>query len=172
MKKLLVATAFICLLGIPAFAADDTPVFEIFGGYTLGLADTEDFADTYDEGIERFMFNGFTGAGEFNIRSWIGIPIEFTYAKASETGLGGEFKDKTFTFLVGPRFGYRSDRVRVFGHALFGMQRNDYSSPYYNYEPESRLAIAFGGGLDIAINEMISIRAGIRNFLLPRDIAL
>ncbi|MBN2318552.1 MAG: outer membrane beta-barrel protein [Acidobacteria bacterium] len=160
MKKLLVAVALFSLFCIPALA-QDTPQVEIYGGYGL----------LHDTGI---TLHGFQAAVEGNINKNFSIVGEFGYGQKDVTDevnfladlfdIGEGIEDanlKSFTFLVGPRVSYRTERVRPFAHVLFGIHRiggsatveGESGSEYLN-----NFGIAFGGGLDIVVNDTISIR--------------
>ena len=78
---------------------------------------------------------------------------------------------KSFTFLFGPRVSYRTERVRPFAHVLFGIHRiggsamieGESGSEYFN-----NFGIAFGGGVDFAVNNTISIRPAQIDLLSSR----
>ncbi len=130
MRKLLLAVALFGLFCMPLFA-QDAPKTEVFGGYQMLHA--------YDTTV-----NGFTGAVEGNINQNVGIVGDFGFGRKD----GANF----YSFLGGPQFSYRAEKFRVFGRALFGGAKTAM------VDTETHFALAFGGGVDIAMNEMISFR--------------
>jgi opacity protein-like surface antigen len=146
MKKLLVVLALFSLLSIPAFAQDEAPAFEIFGGYTL--AHSSDWDQTG---------NGFAAALTGNVNKTFGVTGEFGFYDFD----GG----KGYTYMAGPQIGYRAGAVRPFGEALFGGTTlkgdGDASS-------ESHFSMSFGGGLDLALSDKISIRPAKLDLLTIR----
>ena len=135
MKKLLVVAAVFGLFCIPVFA-QDVPKAEIFGGYSL--VSSNDLDQTGQ---------GFAAALEGNITGMFGIVGEFGYYDFD----GG----KAYTFMGGPRIGYRAGKVRPFGHALFG--GTNLSADAVD-SSETYFSMALGGGLDFAVNQVLSIR--------------
>jgi len=147
MNKLLVGLLLLSVLCIPALA-EDTPKAEVYGGYQL-------LRHPGGDGYDSYRLNGFLAAVEGNLKPFIGIVGEFGYARKAWDDYG---ETESFsTFLFGPRFGYRAGKVRVFAHYLLGGLR--YSDTYDGGDyKESRFAQAIGGGLDLTVNKMISIR--------------
>jgi len=150
MNKLLVGLVLFSLCCLPALAAD-TPKAEVYGGYQFlrhpGGAD-----------YSAFNYNGFTTAVEGNVKSFLGIVGEFGFARKSwDYGEGYTETENVIPFLFGPRFSYRAGKSRFFVHYLLGAIR--YSDTYDGSTyTNTNFSQAIGGGLDIAINKMISIR--------------
>ena len=152
MKKLLVAIVLFSLLSIPVFA-QDVPKFEAYGGYQL-------LRHPGGEGYDSYIINGFTAAFEGNLKPFFGIVGEFGYGRKSWDELYINETESFTTYLFGPRFGYRTDKFRIFGHYLLGGLH--YSDEYtdegtYTYT-DNNFAQAIGGGIDISLGKMISIR--------------
>jgi len=158
MKKCLIALILFFILAVPLGAQDHSRM-EVYGGF-LFLHD--DFLN--DEGNKN-NYLGIIGAFELNVKSWFGIVGEFGYGnRLAEERLrwadSSPYVERSqSTLLVGPRFGYRWERFRFFGHVLIGVNREsayivdtDYSGS--NGDP----AIDLGFGLDISINDRVSIR--------------
>ena len=170
MKNLLVVVALFSLFCIPALA-QETPQVEIYGGYGL----------LHDTGI---TLHGFQAAVEANVNQYFSVVGEFGFNKKDITedaqflmdlfDIEGTIEDadlKSFTFLFGPRVSYRTERVRPFAHVLFGIHRiggsatieGESGSEYLN-----NFGIAFGGGVDFAVNNTISIRPAQIDLLSSR----
>jgi hypothetical protein len=136
MKKIPFALALISLLSFPVFAQDNTPAFEIFGGYSL--FDNSDGGETghgIDIALEGSATNIFSIVGEFGFYDFKG--------------------GKVYTFMGGPRVSLRTEKLRPFAHILFGgahikADNSDWS--------DTNFSMASGGGFDVLINESFSIR--------------
>ena len=136
MKKLLVAVALLSLFSFPVFAQDDAPAFEVFGGYS--------FINDYNAGETG---HGFAAALEGNATNTFGIVGEFGFYDFD----GGS----VYSYMFGPRFGYRAEKFRPFAHILFGGVT---LSPDEESANENYFSMAFGGGIDINISDRFSIR--------------
>jgi hypothetical protein len=152
MQKILFAIALCILFSLPLCAAE-YPAAEIFGGYQF----------IHNEDLN---FNGFTAAVEGNVNKTLGIVGDFGYGQGSgpvaRTGGTYNIDDTFFSFMGGPRVGYRASKARVFGEVLFGGGRYDYTAKSGSTTVETKTGtnfmIAFGGGLDIKASKRISIR--------------
>ena len=138
MKRFLTAIALLGILGLPLYA-QDAPKAELFGGYQF----------IHDSGIN---LSGFNAAIEGNISKNVGIVGDLTYGRNDTFG--------EFNFLGGPRISYRTDKVRIFGEALLGLVR--VGTPG---QRDNGFGFAFGGGVDFALNEKVSIRPVRFDFL-------
>lgn len=147
MRKLLLAIALLSLVCIPALA-QDAPVAEVYGGYQL-------FRHPGGDGYDGYNLHGFLASVEGNLKPYFGIVGEFGYNRKT----WDEYNEtETFSsFLFGPRFGYRAGNFRVFGHYLLGAVRYsaDWDGDDYS---DTNFGQAIGGGVDISLNNMISIR--------------
>jgi opacity protein-like surface antigen len=163
MKKLLVLLALCSLLSIPAFAGD-APKFEVFGGYSFVHAlENKDLED------DAMTLQGFVAEAEYGAHPNIGIVAEFGFYQNSEDWsewdgeYTGAYRWRDIPFLFGPRFGYRGDKFRVFGHYLFGFVKNSYldkgdDGEIYTDWSDTNFAQAVGGGVDIVLSDKISVR--------------
>ena len=102
-------------------------------------------------------------------------------AVAPQYSESGKQKGSIFTFMAGPHFAARgNDRITPFAHALFGFSRAnltasascmeggvDCSSDLLDYlleyeafvdDSDTGFAMAFGGGLDVNVNQHFGIR--------------
>ena len=170
MKKFLVVITLFSLFCIPALA-QDVPQVEIYGGYGL----------VHDTGM---TLHGFQAAVEGNVNQYFSIVGEFGYGQKDITeeanflidllGIEGSVDNadlKNLTFLAGPRVGYRTERVRPFAHVLFGIHRLSGSATAGEESISEHLnnfGIAFGGGVDVVVNDTISIRPAQFDLLMSR----
>ena len=143
MRKLLILLPFLI---VPVSAwAQETPRFEIFGGYSGFLANAN---------ATNFYLNGVGFAAQENLNSWFGGVLDFSTHFGKENG----FKTNTQTISYGPVFSYRKSKSIVpFAHAMVGVERG--GTNYLGIsQPEERLAVLAGGGLDIKVRPNIALR--------------
>lgn len=165
MRKLFLTLAVVALSAIPARAQDEYPILEIFGGYSYLSADTA--IEDEDGDIDISDREGFHGAGfsfSVNLSRRFGFVGDFSYNARSISipGIDGDVGLNALFFLFGPRVTARSDRVTGFGHALIGGVRTttDFSDFVPNAKiSETSFALGLGGGVDIGVNDDISVRA-------------
>ncbi|NLT65146.1 MAG: outer membrane beta-barrel protein [Acidobacteria bacterium] len=167
MKYLLSAMAAVLLLPFAA-SAQDYPRAEIFGGYQF-------LREVGTEGTGTLNYHGFLTAVEVNAHSNFGIVGEFGlgFADAGQdlTESPAEITLKQFVFMGGPRVSYRSDAVRVFGHALFGADRFSTGAAFSGISENASLTpfmMAFGGGIDFVVNDRISVRPAQIDYVTSR----
>ena len=148
MRKLLVTLALISMFCVPAIG-QDLPQVEVYGGYLF-----QKYPGVY--------LHGFVGAIEVNINRFFSVAGEYGYGYNGLSYWEGDVSWNDMTFMIGPRFSYRGGRIRLFAHALLGGMRNSSNADrtYFLLEAGSvtKFAMAFEGGIDIALNERISIR--------------
>jgi len=163
MRKLILPLAVIFLAAIPAYAQDEYPSVEIFGGYSyLSVdvgADFDDDDDIFDID-ERESFHGIGVSIAGNISSSFGIVGDFSYNRKDITDVVGFDSNANVTlFLFGPRFTARGDSVDGFVHALIGGARQRVTVEDFDFDvSETDLALGFGGGVDIKASERFAIR--------------
>ncbi|HSE98894.1 MAG TPA: outer membrane beta-barrel protein [Blastocatellia bacterium] len=144
MKKLFMMIAVLFAAAIPAQAQDSYPSAEIFGGYAYFNADV----------FEREHLHGFGVSFTGNLGPRVGLVAEFSGHYGSIDIPGDELDFSTYTFLFGPRFSARSDRVTAFGHVLLGGVR----SKVEDFDGVTDFAMAIGGGVDVTASSSIGIR--------------
>lgn len=145
MRKFLI---LLPLLLVPMSSrAQDVPRFEIFGGYSNLLANANASTPNFD-------LNGVGVAAQENLNSWFGGVLDFSTHFGTENGQ----KTNIQTVSYGPVFTYRKAKIVVpFGHAMIGVARG--GTNYLNIsQPEERLAVLAGGGLDLKLMPNIALR--------------
>jgi opacity protein-like surface antigen len=145
MKKLVLAT--ILMLGLSAIAmAQDVPMAEVFGGYSFARCNV----GTDNE----CNFDGWNAAVDFNINKNWGIAVDVSgyYGSPDNVGL---LDSKSHNFMFGPRYAFRTDRVVPFIQGLVGI---NHVNPAKIEMVQNNFAMAFGGGIDIKVNDRLSIR--------------
>jgi hypothetical protein len=154
MRKLLLMVALFGLFCVPLFATD-YPTAEAYGGYQyLHATGTS--------------LNGFTGAGEFSIGPTFSIVGDFGYGK-------GDASVKDVLFFGGPRMSYRGEKIRLFGHILFGADHISGGTTTgvgaITTGSSTGFAMTYGGGIDISITSRISIRPAQLDLIRVRQSA-
>ena len=181
MRRVLTTLTLLLLLAPGALAQDEYKKWEFFGGYSaLGFdnigGDTGN-ANLDDELGERNTLRGFELSLTRNVHRYVGVKFDYSlhlredeFSRPAGSGtvdttvqnyLGGlQFKNND---KEGPRF-------KPFAHALFGVavQKIDIDSPQLGavfnvsdfHVNETSFAMAFGGGIDIKLNDRFDGRAG------------
>jgi opacity protein-like surface antigen len=139
MRQFLILMLSFGLLSLPV-VAQDFPKAEIFGGYQY----------THFEGSVNA--NGWNASLTGNVNHWFGVAADFS----------GAYKagDHVHTYMFGPVFSARSDKVTPFAHALFGGASGGGTNAF---------AMAFGGGVDVKVAEKVAFRLIQGDWLLFRS---
>jgi hypothetical protein len=136
--KLLCGIVFLmaCMVCPAVFAQEEAPKFELFGGFaSMSIAEPY-----FDRGGSRGVEASFTG----NINSSVGIKGDFGVNIGNVEGDGHV---RRYTFMGGPQFTKRTEKLNVFGHVLAGLARIDDGTSRYAWKANG-LGLAFGGGVD------------------------
>jgi hypothetical protein len=110
MKKLLVTLTLIGMFCVPSIAQDLSQV-EVYGGYLF-----QKYPGVY--------LHGFVGAVEVNINRFFSVVGEYGFGYNGLSYWEGDVSWNDMTFMIGPRFSFRRDRIRLFAHTLWGGMRN------------------------------------------------
>ncbi len=181
MKRILTLSTVLLICTTAAFAqSDDYKKWEFFGGYSAltfdNLGDDTDNAAVNDLLSEKNTLRGFELAITRNFHKYVGAKFDYSLHLREDDfsrPLGNGTVDTTVqNFLGGLQVKNNSEdgpRFKPFAHALFGVanQKLDLDSPQLPlvlgisdfHVNETSFAMAFGGGLDIKLNERIDIRA-------------
>ncbi len=175
IKNLLRVVCLLAALAPCSALAQETPRAEIFGGYS--------FLNFRSEG-EGVNGHGFTVSVAGNLNKNVGLVGEFGRQSASERiNLRDFFGDPTLpnvtieakaslaTYVFGPRFYARSDRITGFAHALAGGARGRGEASASGVSgglSDTGFALTLGGGIDINAGKYIAIRVGQFDYLLTR----
>ena len=186
MIKKVILSGVLALVGAVGAMAQtsDYKKSEFYVGYSNNQVDSG-----FDSGNsvqsffrDRESFNGFEAAGVYNIHRYVGIKgdVSGTYKKQSinsGTSNGNvpfDVNRSVYNFLGGVQFKDNSSEARFkpFAHVLVGaghLRTNlkdivcsgglTTCQNFVSKESETKLAGAFGGGLDIKVSNKISIRA-------------
>lgn len=139
----------ILLLSTTLFSfAQEFPKTEVFAGYSYVRMSV--YHNTHQN------FSGWNGSVAFNPNRWVGVVADFSGHYSS-----GNLSN--YSFMVGPRFTYRTQsRLTPFAHALAGVAREGEPTVSLNgpggTSHRTGIAYAFGGGVDAAVTERVSVR--------------
>jgi len=163
-----------------AALAQDYKKWEFFGGYSAlnfdNLGGDTDNAEVNDILGEKNTLRGFELAVTRNFHKYIGAKFDYSLHlredEFSRPAGSGTIDSTVQNFLGGIQIKDNSEdgpRFKPFAHALVGVahQKLDVDSPQLPavfgisdfHVNETSFAMAFGGGIDIKLNERIDIRA-------------
>ena len=165
MKRIVCLLGLVVLIGGTA-AAQDAPRAEGFLGYSYVRVNP-------GQGISGVNLHGGSGQLSFNAASSFGTVADFGGYRVRETisTPGGPITadGNIFTYLFGPRYTYRGERVQPFAQALFGGARAS-ASALGATASENAFAMALGGGVDVKVNDWFAVRPVQAEYLLSRFI--
>ena len=147
--------AALLALAAPAYAQlGAPPKFEVFGGYSLLPADSQDFPRATSHGVQ--------GGAQWNLSRWFGVFGEAAVQKSTARDLGRSFagliaKTTVTEYLWGPRLTWRGERANVFGHGLFGLCIGNAGEGFEGFS-DNGPTFGFGGGVDVAVTRRVAIR--------------
>ena len=150
MKKLVLVA--VLMLGFAVLAvAQDIPKAEIFGGYSFVKCEANANADDID-----CSMSGWDANLAVNGSKYLAFVADFS-------GVYGDIEDagnlKLFSAMFGPKLTIRAGRVTPYIQGLFGATHASFTAEDdVEAETENMFAMAFGGGIDVAVNDRISIR--------------
>ena len=180
-KRILTSATLVLLCATAAFAQSDYKKWEFFGGYSAlhfdNLAGDTNNAAIDDVLGDRQTLRGFELAITRNFHKYVGAKFDYSLHLREDNfsrPAGSGTVDSTIqNFLGGIQIKNNKEdgpRFKPFGHALFGVahQKVDVDSPQLPiifgisdfHVNETSFAMAFGGGVDIRLNNKIDIRAG------------
>lgn len=156
-------------------AAQEAPRVEVFGGAAYANASLVS---------GRSSLGGWDAAADFNFTRALGVTADFSglYGGSTTSTLPIgvcptppcapgtiSFDGHMHTFLAGPRYAYRMEKVTLFGHVLLGGGRLAGTTVFTNValppgvparfsSAESGFALAIGGGMDYALTPRLAFR--------------
>ncbi|HEY1528036.1 MAG TPA: PKD domain-containing protein [Candidatus Angelobacter sp.] len=145
------------------------PAVDLFIGYSYVRFRTD--AGTK----EGFNWHGLTAALAGNINRWFSLVGDVGAYRIK--GLPAAVSGSAYTFMAGPQFSRRGERLTPFVHALFGAARlSDIQvsaipsgSAFFNRSfSQNSFATALGGGLDANFNKHIGFRIFQFEYLLTK----
>ena len=179
MKRLLTLITLILSVTTTVWAQDDYKKWEFFGGYSAlffdNLAGDTGSAAVDDVLGDRQTLRGFNLAVTRNFHKYVGATFDYSLHlredEFSRPAGSGTIDTTVQNFLGGIQIKNNSEdgpTFKPFGHALFGVavQKVDVDSPNLPavfgisdfHTNETSFAMAFGGGLDIKLNNRLDVR--------------
>jgi opacity protein-like surface antigen len=179
MRRLVTLAALILVSTGTALAQDDYKKFEFFGGYSALFVDNlagDTGSPAVDDVLgEKQTLRGFNLAAGYNFHKYFGAKFDYSLHLREDNfsrPLGSGTVDTTLqNFLGGIQVKNNSEdgpTFKPFGHALFGVavHKVDVDSPDLPavfgisdfHTNETSFAMAFGGGLDIKLNNRLDVR--------------
>jgi hypothetical protein len=158
MRRILLVLGLILVTCAPTMA-QDTPLWEAYGGYAYVNADPTK--------LERTSLHGWNATVNVNVNDWFGIEADFGgYYGSRRYGSLGNVKldSRIHTFTFGPRLTLRKhERVNWYMHALFGAAKGSAEEPTTNTEvfDDSAFAGVLGGGGEYKVSDRWGIRVGL-----------
>ena len=179
MKLFVTLATLLLVSATTVFAQDDYKKFEFFGGYSALFVDNL-AGDTGSPAVDdvlgdRQTLRGFNLAAGYNFHKYVGAKFDYSIHFREDNfsrPLGSGTIDTTLqNILGGIQIKNNSEdgpTFKPFGHALFGVavQKLDVDSPQLPvvfgisdfHTNETSFAMAFGGGLDIKLNDRFDVR--------------
>lgn len=179
MSKLFLLAILIAVCAPIGFAqsTDDYNKIEFYGGYSHNRVDTGEGGGSFIDNREGF--NGFNAAVTGNITRYVGLKFDLAgHYKQKSLAIGSgsvDFDSSLYNFLGGVQVKDNSKEgtFKPFAQALVGVARGRnrvqfngiictaiIPTPCTNFtETDTGFGGAFGGGLDIKLNDRIDIRA-------------
>ncbi len=186
MRKLAIVSTLILLTSVALFAQEsEGPKVQFFGGYSYLHSGTNTPTSLFSNNSNHF--NGWDGQATFNFARHLGLTADIngnyrTPVGFSTLGFTAGTTQTMYNFLFGPTVSTNFGRLGVFGHALFGESLSRLSTGVSvpilggfntNVSSSDAFAMAFGGGVDIALTKHIAVRAGqfdwLRTQFRPTD---
>jgi opacity protein-like surface antigen len=157
MKRVTLVAVFLLLISAIATAAEDAPKAEIFGGYSFVRCDTGAFHDSCN-------LNGWNASLALNAQKYFGIVADFggAYGTVADNDV------KEHSFLFGPKFAVRKEKITPFAQALFGVA-NMKAKKGKVESSDNNFAMSLGFGLDFNASEKIAIRVAQAEYVLTRS---
>jgi opacity protein-like surface antigen len=179
MKQLMTMATLILISATAAFAQNDYKRYEFFGGYSALFVDNL-AGDTGNPAVDdvlgdRQTLRGFDVAAGWNFHKYVGAKFDYSLHLREDNfsrPLGSGTVDSTIQNILGgiqvKNNSEDGPTFKPFGHALFGVavQKVDVDSPQLPtlfgisdfHTNETSFAMAFGGGLDIKLNDRFDVR--------------
>ena len=180
MRRLIIAFGLLFAGASPTAAQECCPRCELFGGYSYFSSSASGDGITSPQFGSRYAQTDLFGAGfARDINHKFGVVADFSlYNRRSTIGrltiggmtIGDAFvKQRTYSFLVGPRASVRRDGISYFAEALVGWVRRDVRTTATagtggigttaGFDvTSSNLAFGIGGGVDIEVSKHFCIR--------------
>ena len=161
MSRILSVLAVLALLALPALAEDPARV-EVFGGFQYFRANSG------VPDVDNFNLNGWNASLSGYFNRFLGVTADFGGVYGSPEVLGVPIHTKVHTFMFGPVVRLSNPtHITPFVHALGGASHTSGDVEGLS-GGETDAAWAVGGGLDLDMGRVLSIRPVQVDFLQTR----
>jgi hypothetical protein len=162
LAKKLLRLLLLVLSFASAALAQQTPSWEIFGGYSFERAGVKQYYKStpilYTSRERYLSLNGFELSVTENVNRWLGGTLQFTGHFKSPVILGSRNREQTFSLMYGPRFAHRMTWATAYGQVLLGAGRASVSVSPGPHAKETSFAAGAGIGLDLNLGKKTSVR--------------
>ena len=159
-KTLLGVLCIFFVIPFAAFAQQEYPLVEAFGGYAYLRANPEGF-----------NLHGWNASVAGSITDWFGVEGDLSghYGHPSDRfgSIPGIDIDQ-YTFMGGPRLAYRAGPVVPFAHFLIGAVRASTRDVEFGSTSDWALGTVVGGGVDVGISKSVAVRVAQVDWLMTR----
>jgi len=155
MKKLVLCAMLLFGFSVMAMA-QETPAFEIFGGYSYVRCDDSSWSSA------DCNLSGWDASLAANGNKWLGVVADVSGQYGSVSGAGV----KLYSAMFGPRLTFRAKKFTPFIQGLFGAAHADIAD---GLEKDNMFAMAFGGGVDITIKGIFAVRPAQVEYFATRN---
>ena len=145
-----VVFAFLLLATLVPAYAQDSPRFQLFGGYSFLSFNSQPFGFT-----DRTSLHGFTLAPSYNLTHEFGITAQLSGQYGSQISVRN--------LTVGPQVMFTRGNALLFGHLLFGKGRTFVEVG--QGAGDSAKVLELGGGIDLGLSSHFSVRAVQADFV-------
>lgn len=164
MYRILAVLALATILPLQALA-QDAPRAEVFGGFQYFRANS----GTDVQNLDNFNLNGWNASLSGFFNRYVGVTADFSGAYGSPEFLGVPIHTKLHTFMFGPVLRFPNPtHLTPFVHALGGGAHLS-ADASGSSASETDAAWAVGGGLDLNIAPLFSVRLAQVDYLQTRS---
>jgi hypothetical protein len=164
MRTSLVVLAFTALCGasLPVHAQEQPTTLEAYGGFDYIRFNINAKVPGVSPS-QSYNASGGGGQLEYNPNAWLGVVGDLAGYVATDHGtpVAG-----AFTYLFGPRVNLRRSRVTPFAQVLLGGMAA--TSEIGHPGAANHFAMTAGGGLDVQVSRIVSIRPVQAEYLMTR----
>ena len=162
MARTLLRFLLLVLLYASAGFAQQSPAWELFGGYSFERSDVREYYKStpilYTFREQYINLNGWELAVTENVNRWVGGTLQLTGHYKSPVVRGAKNREQMFSILYGPRFAHRMSWATPYGHVLFGAGRAAVTVSPGPHATETSFVVAAGTGLDVNLREKAAVR--------------
>jgi hypothetical protein len=144
-------------------AAQDTPAWQFFGGYSFERADVREYYKTtpiiYTFRHHYVNMNGWELSVTENRNRWFGGTLDVSGYYRTPKLLAVSNRENIYSILYGPRFSFVQPFGTPFAHVMFGAAHTSTSvTPTGPHASDFSFAMAIGGGFDLPLKKNTAIR--------------